>query len=163
MWKFVLILFFMPNFLLAAVEPQATFHIEDGFIHVAVTRDGSTPVRVQVKVTTNGGHWAEGETDDAGKCEIPKPSTPTCEIAFDIDGTATPPVVLTFVDDGKNVVPLVAPLIPGPCCKIPKLVSAETDFSDPPTSNVRWDIWLPVMLGSGLVLLVTLKRFWWSA
>lgn len=139
--------------------PKAVFAIDDGFISVAVTRDGKIPVFAKLQVLLpNGAKWAEGETDEQGKCTIPQPDTKSCDVGFVIDGTPSPAITLTFLDGGKTVVPLVAPLVPGECCKVVRPVFPPEAEEPPVTSPVKpWHFFLGV---SAVVVVFVSVRFW---
>jgi hypothetical protein len=125
--------------------PRAEFAIDaDGFLTVRVSRDGAAPLPCRVRAVTPSGHvWAEGQTASDGICEFPRPQADSCRIEFDLGGTPSPPVELTFLDGGTAVIPLVAPLTPGPCCARTRESPAPAS-TDPPRAE-KWSTALGVV------------------
>lgn len=101
-----------------AEGPEATFTLENGFLSIRIIKEDRSPLPCKLKIfLPNGQLWAEGETDENGRVECPKPNTLDCRVEFNHGGEPVPPILVQFIDEGKSVVPLIAPLTPGPCCK----------------------------------------------
>ena len=98
--------------------PTASFEIKNDDLVIRVNWDPFIPVPATMRVLLpDGTLWAEAETGDDGACAIPRPDSPYCKVEFKAAGVLSPPVTLTFLDGGTTVIPLVAPLEPGECCK----------------------------------------------
>jgi hypothetical protein len=130
--------------------PRAAFTIEDDFLRATVTSDGTNAVIATVVVRLeNGTVWARGETDEAGTCIVPMPTGERCEFEIRMPEIDPQIVVLTFLDGGKTVIPLVAPLNPGECCVRPSRPdNPERDPSGVFASN------RPILIGIGTILIL---------
>ncbi len=136
-----------------AAEPQVAFTLKKGWVGFAIEQDGKPVPSAIVRAFDEHGHnFAEGETGDEGRGEVPQPRGASFTIEIKVGKRVADPIRIRRA--GKGVEPANVLLSFGlrPCCRVP---SQGWSFKPPepmPSGPRNPRLWLQA--GAGTVFLM---------
>ncbi|MBU6217240.1 MAG: hypothetical protein KGR17_11610 [Acidobacteria bacterium] len=142
-----------------AAEPQAAFALKDGWVALAVTRDGVPVNEARIKVCDGQGQpFATGETGQEGRGEFPLPPGPSFTVEIKVGDRTADPIRLTHGSAGLFPSEVLLTFGLSPCCRVPSrgwAVGAERVPAREPRPDTMPELLLAVGV-AGTAIIVSL-------
>lgn len=146
---------FIPLFAFAAIEPQATFKVEDGWIALTLRKEGQPIGDAEVRVIDErGGVFATGQTGAEGESSFPMPPGKSFLLEVKTGERVSDPIRIWKTGEGVEPARVLLSFGLKPCCRnvFAKQSEENADVAEPIQIDDPPSTWVFVAAEAALFL-----------